>query len=49
MIPNGENVVDETHDENKINVNHDFIDSNFGFKTQHIPNIDMSKFMARIR
>ena len=44
MIPNGETVVDETHDENKRNVNHDFIDSNFGFKTHHIPKIDMRKF-----
>ena len=30
MFPNGENIVEETHDENKINVNHDFINSNFG-------------------
>ena len=30
--------------ENKRNVNHDFIDSNVGFKTQHIPKIDMRKF-----
>ena len=37
-------VVDETHDEKKRNVNHDFIDSNAGFKTHHIPNIDMRKF-----
>ena len=27
MIPNGENTVKETHDENKINVNRDFINS----------------------
>ena len=44
MIPNGENIVDETHDENKRNVYHDFIDSNVGFKTHHIPNIYMRKF-----
>ena len=28
MVSNGERVVKETHDENKRNVNHDFIDSN---------------------
>ena len=44
MLPNGENVVDETHDENKRNVNHDSIDSNFGLKTHYIPKIDMKKF-----
>ena len=32
IIPNGEKVVEETHDENKINFNHDFIDSNIGLK-----------------
>ena len=37
MIPNGENIVEETHDENKINVNHDFINSNVGRKNHHIP------------
>jgi len=44
MLPNGEKVVEKTHDENKINVNHDFIDSNVGLKTHHIPKIDMRKF-----
>jgi len=44
MLTNGERVVKETHDENKINVNHDFIDSNVGSKTNHIPKIDMKKF-----
>ena len=44
MIPNGEKIVEETHDENKINVNHDFINYNFGLKTHHIPKIDMRKF-----
>ena len=43
-ITNGETVVDETHDENKRIVNLDFIESNFGFKNHHIPNIDMRKF-----
>ena len=28
MFPNGEKIVEETHDENKINVNRDFINSN---------------------
>ena len=44
MFPNGEKVLDETHEEKKRNVNHDFIDSNFGFKTHHIPNIDIRNF-----
>ena len=44
MLTNGERVVKETHDENKINVNHDFIDSNIGLKTHHVPKIDMRKF-----
>ena len=46
-IPNGENIVEETHDENKINVNRDFINSNVGLKNQHIPKIDMSKFYGK--
>jgi len=28
----------------KKNVNHDFIDSNVGLKTHHVPKIDMKKF-----
>ena len=44
MLPNGEKLVDETHDENKRNVNHDSIYSQFGLKTHHIPKIDMRKF-----
>ena len=40
----GEKVVQETHDENKINFNCDFINSNVGLKTHHIPKIDMRKF-----
>ena len=28
MIPNGEKIVEETRDERKVNVNHDFINSN---------------------
>ena len=41
---NGKNVVEETHDKNKRNVNHDFIDSNIRTKNHHVPNIDMRKF-----
>ena len=44
MFPNGEKIVEETHDENKINVNRDFINSNAGLKTHHIPNIDVRNF-----
>ena len=47
MLTNGERVVKETHDENKRNVNHDFIDSNFGLKTHHIRKIDMRKFNGK--
>ena len=39
ILTNGEKVVKETHDANKRNVNHDFIDSNVGSKTHHIPKI----------
>ena len=44
MFPNVENIVEETHDENKINVNRDFIKSNVGGKNHHIPKMDMRKF-----
>ena len=44
MVTNSERVVKETHDENKRNVNHDFIDSNVGLKTHHIPKNDMRNF-----
>ena len=44
MLPNGESIVEETHDENKINVSHDFIEYNFGLKIHHVPNIDMMNF-----
>src|SRR3984957_6715326 len=44
MLTNGERVVKETPDENKINVNHDFIDSNVGSKNHHVLKIDMRKF-----
>ena len=44
MVTNGERVVKETHDENKRNVNHDFIDCNIGLETHHAPKTDMRKF-----
>ena len=44
MIPHGENLVEETHEKRKININHDFINYNVGLKTHYIPNIDMRKF-----
>ena len=44
MFPNGEKIVEETHDENKINVNRDFIKSNFGGKNHHIPKMEMRMF-----
>jgi len=44
ILTNGERVVKETHHVNKINVNHDFIDSNVGSKTHNIPKIDMRMF-----
>ena len=44
MFPNGENIVEETHDEKKINFNRDFINSNVGLKNHHIPKIDMRNF-----
>ena len=44
MIPNGEKIVEETHDEDKTNVNCDFINSNVGLRNHHIPKMDMRKF-----
>ena len=44
MVTNGQRAVNETHDENKRNVNHDFINYNIGFKIHHLPKIDMRKF-----
>ena len=44
MFLNGEKIVEETHDENKINANRDFINSNVGGKNHHLPKIDMRKF-----
>ena len=44
MIPNGKNIIEETHDEKKINVNIDFINSNVGWENHHIPKMDVRKF-----
>ena len=44
IIPNGKKVVEESLDEKKINVNRDFIKSNVGWKTHHIPKMDMRNF-----
>ena len=44
MFPNGEKIVEETHDEKKINFNRDFINSNVGGKNRHISKMDMRKF-----
>ena len=44
MFPNGEKIVEETHDENKINVNRDFTNSNVGGKNHYIPKMEMRNF-----
>jgi len=44
MLPSSEKVFHETHKEKKRNMNYDFRVPNVGFKTHHIPHIDMSKF-----
>jgi len=44
MLPNGKKVFYETHDENERNANDDFVDSNFGLKTCHVPKINIRKF-----
>ena len=49
ILTNGEKVVKETHDANKGNVSHDFIDSNVGSKMHHIQKIDMRKFDGKDR
>ena len=41
ILPNGEKIVEENHNENKINVNHD---SNVGGKNYHIPKMDTRNF-----
>ena len=47
MFPNGEKIVKEIHDENKTNVNHDFIKFDVRWKNHHIPKTDMRKFDSK--
>jgi hypothetical protein len=42
--PESENASHEIHDEDTRKVNHEWRNSNFGLKTNHIPKIDMRKF-----
>jgi hypothetical protein len=42
--PESENASHEIHDEDTRKVDQEWINSNFGLKTNHIPNIDMRKF-----
>ena len=44
MFPNGEKIVEEPHDENKINVKRDFINSTVGGKNHDISKMDVRKF-----
>ena len=39
MLPHGEKILDETHNEKKINVCHDFIVFDVGLKTHHISKV----------
>jgi hypothetical protein len=42
--PKSENASHEIHDEDTRKVNPEWINSNFGLKTNHVPKIDMRKF-----
>jgi hypothetical protein len=42
--PESENVSHEIHDEDTRKVNQEWINPNFGLKTNHVPKIDMMKF-----
>jgi gas vesicle protein len=42
--PESENASHEIHDEDTRKVNQEWRNSNFGFKTNHVPKIDMRKF-----
>jgi len=46
-ISSGENVIHENYDEEKRNMNYYFRDPNVGFKTHHIPNINMRNFYGK--
>lgn len=43
-LPDGDKVIHENHEEDKMNMNYDFRDSNVGFKNHHIPKINMRNF-----
>lgn len=44
MLHNGEKVFHETHDDNKMNVSHDFRDYKFALKTNQFKKTSMRKF-----
>ena len=46
-LPSGDKVIHENNEEDKRNMYYDFKDSNVGFKTHHILNIDMRKFYGK--
>ena len=47
MTSKSENVSHEIHDEDTRKVNQEWRNSNFGLKTNHVPNIDMRKFEGK--
>lgn len=46
-LQGGEKVIHENHDEEKRNMNYDFIDSNVGFKNHQFPKIYISDFYVK--
>jgi len=44
ILPSGDKVLHENHDEDKRNTNYDFRYSHSGLKTNHIPKINMRNF-----
>ena len=46
-IYRGDMVIHENYDGDERNINYDFRDSNVGFKTHHIPKINMRKFHGK--
>lgn len=47
-LPSCDKVIHENHDEDTMNMNCDFRNSNFRFKNHHIPMIDMRKFHGKV-
>eukprot|EP00253_Pinus_taeda_P014653 PITA_14653 len=43
-LPGGDNIIYENHDQDKRNMKYDYRDSNVGFNSPRIPNIDMRNF-----